>query len=132
VEDLMAQTYLKIQTTPPPADHVMDWILSLGEIADAVSAHEVEALISMGHAVQVAALAALATPPGDLPPGAPPPAEPDAARAWLETHGAIADDANAGGREALIAAGEAVPIMAALLVMQCPAWLETMIREAMP
>lgn len=127
----MAQTYLKIQTTPPPPDHVMDWILSLGEIADSVTEEDVEALISLGHAVQVAALAALATPPGDLPPGAPPPAEPDAARAWLETHGAIADEAATAGREALIAAGEAVPTLASLLVMDCPAWLDAMIREAM-
>lgn len=129
----MAETYLKIHTTPPEPAHLMDWVMSLGEIADSVSASgEIEAVISLGHAVQVAALAALATPPPELPHEAPPPYLPDDARDWMATHGQIADEANTAGREALLSAGEAVATIARCLVMECPDDLAAMIREAMP
>jgi len=130
----MAETYLKIHTTPPEPVHLMDWLMSLGEIADSVSAAagEIEAVISLGHAVQVAALAALATPPPELPPEAPPAYHPDDARDWMVSHGEIADEASNEGREALISAGEAVSAIARCLVMECPDDLAAMIREAMP
>lgn len=112
----------------PDGDAILEWLIALGDAADA---SPVKAVVSLGEIVEVAALACLATPP-DLPPFTPAAPTAEEAQEWLITHGAASEEIHAAGGNALIRVSDVIGTVASMLAMQCPAWLETMIREHMP
>jgi hypothetical protein len=125
---MKSKTYTLLDIEPPTTvDAAIPWTMSLSAAGDAASGDEMQAVIRLGDAVQAGALMALATAPdgmtglvGLLP------LSPDDAGAWLASSGELADSG-----ACFIATGEAVPILARLLMMECTPELAELIQAKM-
>ena len=116
---MRSNTYTLLDTQPPTtSEAAIPWTMQLSVTGDAISDDGIQAVIKLGDAVQAGALLALATPPDGMPVGLPE-LKPADAEAWMVTSGELADAANNAGGLAMITTGEAVPILARLLSMEC-------------
>ena len=128
---MKSNTYTLISTEPPTtSDAAVAWTMQLSVSGDAISGDGIEAVIKLGDAVQAGALLALATPPDGMPFGLPE-LKPADAEAWMVTSGELADAASLAGGLAMITTGEAVPILARLLSMECTPELAAKIQAKM-
>ena len=115
---MKSNTYTLITTEPPTTgEAALAWTLQLGVTGDSTG-EGIEAVVELGSAVQAGALLALATPAPGMSFGLPEP-KPTDAEEWLITSGEQADAAVHAGGLAMITTGEAVPILARLLSMEC-------------
>ena len=112
----------------PDGDAILEWLIALGDAADA---SPVKAVVSLGDVVEVAALACLATPP-DLPPFTPPAPTAEEAQEWLTAHAAASEEIHAAGGKALVRVSDVIGTVASMLALECPPDLAAMIQGAMP
>ena len=122
---MKSKTYTVLDIEPPTTvDAAIPWTMSLSAAGDAASGDEMQAVIRLGDAVQAGALMALATAPDGMTGLGLLPLAPDDAGAWLASSGGLADSG-----ECFIATGEAVPILARLLMMECTPELAALIQS---
>ena len=125
---MKSNTFTLLDTEPPTtSEAAIPWTMQLSVTGDAISGDGIEAVIKLGDVVQAGALLALATPPDGMPFGLPE-LKPADAEEWLMTSGEQADAASNAGGLAMITTGEAVPILARLLSMECPPELAAKIQ----
>lgn len=127
---MKSNTYTLLSTEPPAtSEAAIAWTMQLSVTGDAISGDEIESVIKLGDVVQAGALLALATPP-QMFIGLPE-LKPADAEVWLMTSGEQADAASLAGGLAMITTGEAVPILARLLSMECTPELAAKIQAKM-
>ena len=114
---------------PTTSEDAIPWTMQLGMAGDSLG-EGIEAVVKLGDVVQTGALLALASPPDGNPFGLLP-VDPAAAEEWLVTSGEMADAASHAGGLAMITTGEAVPVLARLLSMECTPELAAKIQAKM-
>ncbi len=114
---MKSNTYTLLSTEPPTtSEAALAWTMQLSVSGDAISGDGIEAVIKLGDVVQAGALLALEPPQMFI---GLPELKPADAEVWLVTSGEQADAASLAGGLAMITTGEAVPILARLLSMEC-------------
>ena len=127
---MKSNTFTLLTVDPPTtSEAAIPWTMQLGMAGDATG-EGIEVVVKLGSVVQAGALLALATPPEGNPFGLLP-VDPADAEDWLVTSGAQADAASHAGGQYFITAGEAVPILARLYMMECPPELAAKIQAKM-